>query len=93
MNIGNNTSVNFTSKYQKMIVPLKDNTKAILEFNKDLNSGYKCMIANNKNQVVGLRGHFGKNLSTEFAETLDYLRKNAKEGFDFLKEFINSMKA
>ena len=60
MNIGNNTSVNFTSKYQKMIVPLKDNTKAILEFNKDLNylksltlrENYPVMVKN-KNSKLG----------------------------------------
>ncbi len=68
--------------------PLKDGSEASLKIG---TKAYECVITKNNQIQEAKRAYNPKGLGQDFVDLMGNLQANAKEGFDFLGEFLKAM--
>ena len=87
------TKAKSVSKLRTMQVPLKNGDTALLKIDSKDFKKYACVVFNKEGKLTGGRGHYSPLgvTSDELGKVLTKLFENAKEGFDFFKEFCNAV--
>lgn len=68
--------------------PLKDGSEALVKIG---DNAYECLITKNNRIKGGVLASNPKGVGADFASIMKNIKENAKEGFDFLGEFIKAV--
>lgn len=76
------------AKTRAFKTPLKDGSEVVIKV-KD--NAYECLTTNSDRMKAGVSGLNPKCIGDGFVSIVKNIKENAKEGFDFLREFIKAV--